>query len=253
VCQLTFFLVTWTLLWLKLADHAQDINGELLGPLFGQLTEKGRTNLTMKNQSMRKAFQKDYMVKVGKSTSPDVANWGTEEGELVNLTDWHVGSILRSVIKGASKIASSRMEHDSAMKEAWRRLQRATPHSFRVGFVAWAGRAGGDGAYVQARLGGRWQITSDIFDLYWGRGETKRNKYRGSQDPIHKRLPWPKQGFTWRSNTTGWFEIRSLSRAAGHRASNARRREVERGQRADTGGRREGREGRREPGVAGVN
>jgi hypothetical protein len=161
VCRV---LCVLELLWLKLADHSQDVDGELLGPLFGQLTDKGRTNLTMKNQSMCKASKKDYVVKVRESTSPYVANWGTQEGELVNLTDWHVGSILRSVIKGAKKFAESRMEHDSAMKEAWRRLQRATPHSFRVGLVAWAvsGMAGGDGAHVQARLGGRWQITSEI-------------------------------------------------------------------------------------------
>ena len=240
-------------MWLKLADHAKDDSGELLGPLFGQLTDRGRTHSSQHNQTMLKASSKDYYVKVGQSTSPSVANWATEEGDLVNLKDRQVSKILTEVIGGAKDIAQSRMQHDPVMSDAFKRLQRATPHSFRVGFVAWGGRAGGEGAYVQARLGGRWQITSDVFDLYWGRGETRRNKYRGSRDPILDRLPWPKQGFTWRANTAGWFEIRTTARAAGARAATSRRHAVNVGQRVDSGGRREGREGRRGPGTAGPN
>ena len=104
---------------------------------------------------MLKAVKKDFLVKVS-STAPDVPVWRDDENRRVNLTECQVQHIINEAIQGAAKLAKDRADDDQSMKDAYDRLMCASPHSLRVGFVAWAARAGGERAYVQSKLGGRY-------------------------------------------------------------------------------------------------
>jgi len=150
-----------------------------------------------------------------------------------------VAAILTTATHEASLLAKDRAFDangrvvDEAMRDSYVRLSLATSHSYRVGFVAWCARAGGQQAYVQGRVGGRWDDLSPVYDMYWGKGETRRNQFRGVRDPIHDILPFPIQGFTFRETP----DLHSMRMAA--RRQDQRRKDSRSG-----GGKREGRMGR---------
>ena len=83
----------------------------------------------------------------------------------------------------------------------------------------------------------RWDVFSPQFDIYWGKGETRRGKFRGKRDPLLDKMPWPVQGFTFRDNTPSLFEMRATARGQHRRTTTG-----------NSGGRREGVQGRRTPG-----
>ena len=248
-----FCALTWLTAWLALAQHPKGVDGTLLGPLFGKLTKKGSSPAQAKNQTILPALTKDLMVKVGGSTSPSVPVWQTEDGERVNLNETQVEAIGKAVISRALTLAKERMcqeqcDHDKCaeLKEAMRRLEACSYHSLRVGFAVWGARAGGERAYVQTKLGGRWERLSEVFDVYWGHGESRRNRLRGVRDPLLDKLPWPLQGFTFRSTEApSLWQMRQTAVAAG-RAQGQR---VGARKSGGRGGRREGVRGRPRPHV----
>ena len=237
-----FCVVTWLIAWLAIAEHPLDANGKLKGPLFGKLTPKGRGKCTQMNQNILPASKKTLPVKVAGSTLPDVLVWETDEGRRVNLSEDDVESIGREANRCAQAICKRNMckeadcGHDKCAqyRESLERLEESTYHAYRVGFAVWGARMGGEKGYVQTKLGGRWERLSEVFDIYWGHGESRRNKLRGERDPLLDQMPWPLQGFTFRSANAGsLFEMRQTP---------GRRGEV-RG-RQSGGGRREGVTGR---------
>ena len=146
--------------------------------------------------------------------------WFTASGERVNLTENGVRTVLNELRDVAIEYAQKRVcsnlececEHCPELREAIERLKEATAHSWRVMYAVWAARMGGERGYVQAKLGGRWELLSLVFDVYWGRGESKRNRYRGERDPLLDKIPWPIQGMTFRSTSSSFFEMRQMGK-----------------------------------------
>ena len=213
--------MTWLMAWLSVAQHPRDEEGKLLGPLLGNLTARGRNVASRDNQTILQATHLER-VKVGGSSSPDASVWFTASGERVNLTENGVRTVLNELRDVAIEYAQKRVcsnlececEHCPELREAIERLKEATAHSWRVMYAVWAARMGGERGYVQAKLGGRWELLSLVFDVYWGRGESKRNRYRGERDPLLDKIPWPIQGMTFRSTSSSFFEMRQMGKCS---------------------------------------
>lgn len=238
--------VTWLLAWLALADHPRDDNGVRKGPLFGKLTAKGNQKSTSRNQKIERASSKTLLVKVGGSTSPDQLVWATEDGNRVNLSEDMIEKIGKEAREGAIKLARERVcqeactcEGCAQLRESIERLSDSTYHGWRVGFAVWGARTGGERGYVQTKLGGRWERLSEVFDIYWGFGESRRNQLRGQADPLLEKMPWPLQGFTFRSmSAPSLWEMRQSAWTHGSRGNRT----------SKGGGRREGVTGKGRPG-----
>jgi hypothetical protein len=239
-CDSRFCPVTWILAWLAIAQHPKDSHGKRLGPLFGKLTAQGKTNISRQGQTMLTPAGKTQTVKVSGSTSPEVRVWETAGQQRVNLTDDNVADIVVAVMRAAAVIARRRACEDTEcghancadLRQSEARLRVSTSHSLRVAFAVWAARMGGERGYVQAKLGGRWELFSAVFDVYWGRGESRRARLRGQRDPLIDKVPWPVHGFTMR-DTPDMSTLRMVGRGGGGRRPHG------------GGGRREGARGRR--------
>ena len=78
--------------------------------------------------------------------------------------------------------------------EADTRLGAATPHSFRASMVGWAARSRSSNAFNEARLTGRWQWASRVFETYWRFGmsiSAEMVRATRGEDKIVTFKPWP--------------------------------------------------------------
>ena len=171
-----------------------ELCGITSGPLFRAFTRCKKTGEKIPVHAMHEQPEQNIRGSSGKRTRYWAKKQGDKFSQEASLSENAVYNMLMKVFDEASTLAAHEEGDDDSGGEAAARLSAATPHSFRASMGGWAARSRSSNAFNEARLTGRWQFGSRVFEIYWRFGMAISADMVGAtrgEDKIFAFKPWP--------------------------------------------------------------